>query len=106
MGDDAGEVVGQARQQAGLTGQGLGVGDRLGHDDHLTAVAPTALQDRDGAAGGHLDHRPELVEHQRPRHAGLSGGVVEVGEREHGHRGGLVGHDVGVRPPHHDGPLP
>ena len=35
-----------------------------------------------------------------------AGGVVEVGEREHGHRGGLVGHHVGVHPPHHDGSRP
>jgi hypothetical protein len=48
---------------------------------------------------------PKLVEHQRPRHAGLSGGVVQVSERKDGHRRGLVGHDVGVRPPHHDGAL-
>ena len=101
--DDAGEVVGQARQQAGLTGQCLGVGDRLGYDDHLPAVAAAALEDRDRAARGHLDHGAELVEHQRPRHAGLSGGVVEIGERQHGHRGRLVRHDVCVRPPHHDG---
>src|SRR5438105_1755028 len=63
MGDDAGEVVGQARQEAGLTGERLWVSDRLRYDDHLPAVAPASLEDRDGAAGGHLDHRPELVEH-------------------------------------------
>jgi hypothetical protein len=33
---------------------------------------------------------------------GLFGGVVEVGEREDGERGGFVGHGVGVGAPHHD----
>ena len=88
----------------GDSGERFGVGDRLGDDDDLPAVAAAALQDRDGAIGGHLDHGAELVEHQRPRHAGLACGVVQVGEREHGHRGGLVGHHVGVHAPHHDRP--
>jgi hypothetical protein len=66
-------------------------------------VAAATLKDRDRPARRHLDHGAELVEHQRPQRAGLRGRVVEVGEREYGHRGGLVGHDVGVHPPHHDG---
>ena len=69
----------------------------------MAAVTAAALQDRDGAARGHLDHRAELVEHQRPRHPGPSGGVKQISGREHGHCGRLVGHDVCVRPPHHDG---
>ena len=64
------------------------------------------MQDRDAALRGHLDHGAELVQQQRPRRAGLLGGVVQVREREHRERGGLVGHRVGVRSPHHDRPLP
>ena len=75
----------------------------MGDHDHLPVVRAGALQDRDAASGGHVDHRAELVEHQRPRRAGVPGRGVQVGEREHGDRGGLVGHVVRVGAPHHDG---
>jgi hypothetical protein len=69
--------------------------------DHLAAVGAPTLQDRDPALRGHLDHGTKLVQQQCPRRAGLPGGVVQVRQREHRERRGLVGHPVGVRPPHH-----
>jgi len=103
--DDTGEVVGQAREQSGSLGERVDVRGGLGDHDHLPSVGAAALQDRDAALRGHLDHRPELVQQQRPRRAGMLSGVVQISEREHRQGGGLVGHRVGVGAPHHDRPL-
>ena len=103
VGDERGEVVGQGAEQSGLLGERFDVRDRLGDHDHLPVMRAGALQDRDPAAGGHVDHGPELVEHQRPRRVGLPGGGVDVGDRQDGDRGRFVGHVVGVGAPHHDG---
>ena len=90
-------------------GQRFDVGDRLGDDVHLAFVGAAALQQRERLVGGGRDHGAELVEHAGPQRGpvglGFDGAGVDVVEDHRGDGLGLVGHDVDVGAPQHDGAL-